>query len=99
MVDSVKVYTKLKESFNWPDDSDDSPDSTMTKAAAPGSSNVSSAEAATEGVASATMAAPTPLTSADRYVVIFASISESILCTFFSSLCQRLLLCTASTMQ
>jgi len=69
MVDSVKVYTKLKESFNWPDDSDDSPDSTMTKAPASGS-NVSSSETAAEGVANATVAAPAPLTSMDRYVMI-----------------------------
>jgi len=69
MVDSVKVYTKLKESFNWPDDSDDSPDSTMAKAPATGS-NVSSSEAATEGASSAAVAAPAPLTSMDRYDTI-----------------------------
>ena len=68
MVDSVKVYTKLKESFNWPDDSDDSPDSTMTKAPASGS-NVSSSETAPEGVTTAAVAAPAPLTSMDRYVI------------------------------
>jgi len=67
MVDSVKVYTKLKESFNWPDDSDDSPDSTMAKTSAPGS-NVSSSETATEGVTSAAVTTATPLTSMDRYV-------------------------------
>jgi len=69
MVDSVKVYTKLKESFNWPDDSDDSPDSTMAKAPAPGS-NVSSSETATEGTTSAAVTAPAPLTSMDRYVAV-----------------------------
>jgi len=74
MVDSVKVYTKLKESFNWPDDSDDSPDSTMTKVPASGS-NVSSSETAPEGVANATVAAPAPLTSMDRYVMICVSVS------------------------
>jgi len=76
MVDSVKVYTKLKELFNWPDDSDDSPDSTMTKAPA-SASNVSSAETAAEGVTNAAVAAPAPLTSMDRYAVIFLSASRS----------------------
>jgi len=74
MVDSVKVYTKLKDSFNWPDDSDDSPDSTMTKAPATGS-NVSSSETATEGASTATVAAPAPLTSMDRYVAIWLLIT------------------------
>jgi len=66
MVDSVKVYTKLKESFNWPDDSDDSPDSTMAKAPA-AASNVASSDTATEGATTnVTVTAPAPLTSMDR---------------------------------
>jgi len=76
MVDSVKVYTKLKESFNWPDDSDDSPDSTMAKAPVSGS-NASSSEAAMEGTTSAVVTAPTPLTSMDRYVSRLISINQS----------------------
>jgi len=74
MVDSVKVYTKLKESFNWPDDSDDSPDSTMTKAPASGS-NVSTSETATEGSTNATVATPAPLTSMDRCVRIYVLVN------------------------
>ena len=82
MVDSVKVYTKLKESFNWPEDSDDSPDSTMTKAPA-SASNVSSSETAAETATHAAVTTLAPLTSMDRYVMVYVYAVFVQLCTLY----------------
>ena len=66
MVDSVKVYTKTKEVFGWPDDSDDSSDSTTGKT--PPTSNGSSVDPPTDNSAGNPASNATPVTFADRLI-------------------------------
>ena len=62
MVDFVKVFTKSKEAFGWPEEADDFPEANAPKAmASSGSMTNGESEAVTR-------IAPLPLTSADRFV-------------------------------
>lgn len=71
MVDSVKVYIKSKESFGWPEDNEDFPESSTgpkLSSGLPSSNGLVSGEV--EGLSST----PMPLTSVDRSVVLLWSI-------------------------
>lgn len=65
MVDSIKVYTKTKEAFSWPEDSDDSSDSAVNKSP-PAASSAPSVDTTADSVAGSTVATPAPLTGTDR---------------------------------
>ena len=67
MVDSIKVYTKTKEAFVWPEDSDDSLDSTLAKA--PQSTSATQATDATaDSTSNSEVTSPMPLSSIDKWV-------------------------------
>jgi E3 ubiquitin-protein ligase UBR4 len=65
MVDSIKVYTKTKEAFGWPEDSDDSSDSTANKTPT-SASNTSAADTVADNAPGLVATPPAPLTSTDR---------------------------------
>ena len=80
MLDSVKVYTKTKEAFGWPDDPQEEIPST------PGLGTAAAVDTETEIVNSVP-----PLTAVDKYDVIFHLLqykSYSISC-FSPSYCQQ----------
>ncbi len=62
MIDSVKVYVKTKESFGWPEETDEFPETMAPKVAA-SIPTVSSSES------DPVQAVPLPLTTADKYAV------------------------------
>lgn len=64
MIDSIKIYVKTKESFGWPEESDEFPESSVTKALQqPGVVTVTESETVSF--------APLPLTCADRLVTVW----------------------------
>lgn len=64
MVDSIKVYVKTKESFGWPEETDEFPESSVSK--------VLQQQGVVTVTESETVSfAPLPLTCADRFVFTF----------------------------
>ena len=61
VVDSIKVYVKSKEAFGWPEEPDEYPETTTTKAPPTGSSSVNNCNESDTLPVSAL-----PLTSTDR---------------------------------
>ena len=63
MVDSIKIYVKTKESFGWPEDSEDFPEPSTQSKPAP----VASASNGLNAMDSDTsICMPIPITSMDR---------------------------------
>ena len=62
MVDSIKVYVKTKESFGWPEETDEFPESSITK-------NLQQQGVITVTESETVSFAPLPLTCADRLVI------------------------------
>ena len=62
MVDSIKVYVKTKESFGWSEETDEFPESSITK-------NLQQQGVITVTESETVSFAPLPLTCADRLVI------------------------------
>lgn len=73
MVDSIKVYTKTKEAAGWPEDSDESPDSSLPKS--PSVPNVNGYSSAADVESS--VSSPLPLTPMDKLVTVSHEFTNS----------------------
>ncbi|CAH1787172.1 unnamed protein product, partial [Owenia fusiformis] len=67
MLDSLKIYTKTKEAFGWPEDTEDFPEPAGPKpVVVPSSSNSSTGRNGSNDTENSSFVAPLPLTSIDR---------------------------------
>ncbi len=74
MVDSIKVYSKTKEAFGWPDDPpDDFPSAT-------GTNLPSSTSASPANESESIVSPPVPLTSLDKLVASSLEVLEGFVC-------------------
>lgn len=70
MVDSVKVYTKAKEAFGWPDDDETASTESVKQQTTSGGSGSSDMCASSDRDVTTSHELSTPLNSLGRYVIV-----------------------------